>query len=156
VASINFNAASPDAVLLNLNRTPYANIEQLMQHHDQGGFGSVQADINAQHAVVTLPMKPESLAYIDAAVFPSLTKASPKYFELVGNLQLHNISFQSSEADKNNFFSAMKLGFSGEGIWSLVALYNVLLPYDTLGLKSVVITIDNGKYTWKIEGVIYG
>lgn len=156
VKSVSFNGPSPDTLTLNLERTPYANIDQLMQHHDKGLFASIHSDISGQQVIATLSIKPDPLTYMDADIFSSLTKASPKYFELIGRLQLNNIKFQSSEADKNNFFSAMKLGFSGEGIWSLVALYNVLLPYDTLGLKSVVITIDNGKYTWKIEGVIYG
>jgi hypothetical protein len=157
IKTISFDGASPETLMLDLERSPYANVEQLMQLHDKGIFKSLHVDLAGQHALAAYPIPAVAATYIDVATISNLTKeGSPKLFDMMGKLQEHNIPVGASELEKNDYFAETKVNFKGEGIWSMVALYNVLLPYDTLALKTVVIKIDNGKYTWTIEGVIYG
>jgi hypothetical protein len=157
IKTITFDGVSPETLMLELERSPYANVEQLMQLHDKGVFNSVNFDLAGQHDLAAYAIPSAAATYIDVATISSLSKeGSPKLFDMMGKLQEHNIPVGAAELEKNDYFAETKINFKGEGIWSMVALYNVLLPYDTLALKSVVIRIDNGKYNWTIEGVIYG
>lgn len=157
IDNIEFDGNKPDTLTLRLKRANFANVEDLMKLNDKGYFTGIQLELTGNSAVVNYPFTPGQLEYIETSAFPKLSKkGSPLYYDLVANLQLNNIPYSGSTAEKNDFFAETNLSVSGQGLWSLGRLYDILSPYQTLGLKAVKISIKDGTYTWTIEGIIYG
>lgn len=157
VKTITFDGGSPKSFAVTLDKQNYANVDQILAHHDVNIFSSLHLDLRGEHAVASMDFDPGTVEYIPTEVFPTLDKSgSPKYYQLIGDLQMRNITYTATEIGKNNFFAQTDMVLTGDGLWTMVALQQVLAAYDTFGLKSVVITIQDGKYNWTIEGVIYG
>jgi hypothetical protein len=157
VATITFAGDKPDILTMHLVRAPFANVEDLMALNDKGYFTHLEVDLPVATAIVDLPFVGADISYIADSIISTLSKTgSPHYYELISALQLNNIPYNAGAPEKNDFFSQITLKISGNGLWSLLALVNVLTPFETLAVKNIAITIQNGDYNWTIEGVIYG
>jgi hypothetical protein len=157
IKTITFTGEKPDIFRLNLDRSNFANVEDLMVHNDKGFFTGVQVDISGSHAVADYPFTPEHLDFLPPENFSNLSSnGGAHYYELIGKLQVYNLPYSGKEGASNSYFSETEITFHGVGLWSLMALYEVLLPFETLAVKTIEITIENGTYNWKIEGMIYG
>jgi hypothetical protein len=157
VTTITFTGERPDTLTMNLVRAPFANIDDLMRFNDKGYFTRLEVDLPGTNAIADLPFVATDMKSIDPAAITALSKTgSPLYFQLISAMQLNNLTFAADPQENNNYFASTNVNFTGKGLWSLLAITKVLLPFETLAVKTIAITIDNGDYNWTIEGVIYG
>jgi hypothetical protein len=157
VKTLTFAGDHPESFRLNLERAAFANVDDLMALNDKGYFTHMEVDLPGAKAVADIPFVATDLNYIADSVVPTLSKTSaPHYYDLISALQLNNISFSADELPNNTYFATMSIKLTGKGLWSLLAVSKVLMPFETLAVKNIAITIDNGDYNWTIEGVIYG
>lgn len=157
VSSANFTGAS-NTFSIALTRQPPATANDLQQLVHAGRLTSVDVDIAGEGATATLPVDLSNVQQISIESIKALTREdSPQYFALLSLMQSHSaVEFKPGESQRNDYFAQTKMTFTGIGLWSMTSLSEMLSTFQTIGINSIGVKLDNGDYNWIIEGVIYG
>lgn len=158
VATADFTGAASTTYNISLARQPFSDVNALMQLGTAGVLTNLNVDFAGETATASLPFDTSDRQLISMDTIQALPQgeASPQYFALLSVMQDKHIEFSTNTDEQNPYFKQTGLTFTGAGLWSMSALFESLAPFETLGIKSINVTIDGSNYNWTIEGVIYG
>lgn len=157
VNSASFTGAGSETFGITLVREPYATANDLLQAQQLGLLTGVNIDTagnNASASVLYQNPAPELISIETIQALPRDGRS--QYYALLSKMQKNNMPFTANTESQNPYFTQTSLVFTGKAVWSMVALFEMLAPFETLGINSITVKIDKGNYNWTIEGVIYG
>lgn len=157
VADLTYTGGDSESLAMTLIRAPYSNVNEIFQYEEMGYFSQVAVDMAGNTATVAYPFVRENDTFISVDALKALTTDAPKrYYDLLTTFQANAIPYTSREEGFNSFFAEGAFALAGDGVWSLQQAHDLLIDFDTVGIRSVKINLENGNYQWTIEGVIYG
>ncbi len=155
--SISFKGNNTESLNLSFTRAAYSNVNEIMDLSQMGYFTNVSVDQEGNKAVAKYPLALMDVPYIEMDTIEALQPGSEEvYYNVISTLQSYDLKFSINNSQGNPYFAENNFNMTGSGLWSLQRTAGILAKFNSLGLTTIDINVQNGNYNWTIEGIIYG
>lgn len=156
LVKISYSGAQKDFIGLELKRNSYTTVNNLSELTTQLPLKSVNLKDDLNSATATYPFS-SSTGFISQSAIQALNKETEgQYYDFASLMQAHHILFQNTIDLSLEYFIGNHFTIQGENLWALNRVGALLQTIPTLGIQSISVQYQSGKYTWTLEGMVYG
>lgn len=155
---ITFNLGAVTTITVTLQRTPYATVDGLKALETNGIFKKVTIDPKGDLAKATWGVEIKDVPLLNATALAVLKGEKNTSFQqqFMTTLQSEAMKIDLDSPLNVGGYGVQKFKYKNVGLWSIGGFADVFHDMKTMGITSIHIQPDGGKYGWELQGVIYG
>lgn len=157
-----YDAKKANTLKVDLTRSSYGTLNTfLYAYTPDGKDGEVGDDNNAGSKILTFDIgdlqQVNDASEISRQILTG--NVTNNLYRLISYMQTHGQDFQFSagRAEVTSYdVHRSPVEISGQGLWRLKGMQQILTPYDTFVIDSIDFTVSGYDMNWTLKGEIYG